>query len=406
MFYGWWLVVIAFLVQMVSAGAIMYSYSVVAVPLGEAFEANRMTMMLGMTAMTLASGLLSPVLGTAIDRGSLQRMMLLGACALGAGYGLLSLATASWQIPVIYALMMSLAANLLGPLCASTLLARWFSRRRGLALGIAAVGTSVGGFVFPPLVQWLIDHFEWRNALRLLAIGTLVVTLPAVLLVVNRPADRGLEPDGDAPAAGGSGIPPQLSTAEVLREKNFWWLALVMSLLFGVYTALLSNLAPFAQDSGVSREQGALLISVLALSGIVGKLAFGAVADSIDLRMGLAAAILLIASGLTGYLMAESYQVLLISSVALGLAAGGMLPVWGALLAGLFGAANYGRVMGLMNPVIMPLTLLGPPLAGWVHDNTGSYDGAFIGFIAALMVGLLMLPAIRMQSSAQEAKTA
>ncbi|HEY7775573.1 MAG TPA: MFS transporter, partial [Kineobactrum sp.] len=316
MFYGWFLVGVAFVVMMVSNGAIMYSYSVVAVPLGAAFESSRMAMMLGITAMTLAGGVLSPFLGGMIDRGSLRLMMLVGAAGLSAGYVLLSLTTASWQVPIVYAVFMALGMNLLGPLAASTLLARWFTRKRGLVLGIAAVGTSVGGFLLPPLIQWLIDSFAWRNALRILGVGSLLVTLPAVWLVVNRPEDRGLSPDGDSPPPGGGTPPPQISTAALLRERNFWLVALVMSLLFGVYSALLSNLVPFALDTGADAEGAALLISVLALSGIAGKLGFGAIADRVDLRVGLGSSILLIVFGLAAYLLGDGYTALLLGSSA------------------------------------------------------------------------------------------
>ena len=390
MFYGWLLVGAAFLVLMVSSGAIMYSYSVVAVPLGAAFDASRMTMMLGITGMTLAGGLLSPFMGSLIDRWSLRLMMFLGAAGLALGYILLSFTTASWQVPIIYAALMMLGINLLGPLTTSTLLARWFSRRRGMALGIAAVGTSVGGFVFPPLVQWLIDS---------LGLGSLLLTLPAVWLVANRPADRGLHPDGDAPPASSGPLPPPLSTAALLRERNFWLVALSISLLFGVYSALLANLAPFALDAGSTPERAAFLISAIALAGIAGKLGFGAIADRVDLRAGLAASMALVIAGLVFYVVGGSYSMLLFGSISIGLAAGGMLPVWGALLAVLFGAANYGRVMGMMNPVIMPMTLLGPPLAGLVRDATGSYSGAFLGFVVALLVGLVLLPMIRMPAA-------
>lgn len=398
-FYGWYLVGAAFLLQMVGTGAVIYTYSVVAVPLGETFEASRMTMMLGVTAMTLAGGVLSPFLGARIDGGSLKGMVLVGAVALAVGYCLLSVTTASWQVPIIYALVMSLAANLLGPLTASTLLARWFNRRRGLALGVAAVGTSVGGFLFPPLVQWLIDTLEWRVALRVLGLGGLVVMLPVVMMVVNRPEDRQLHPDGaDEPLSMGS-LPPPLSSKQLLRSREFWLIAVAIGILFGVYTALLSNLVPFARDLGISSERGALLISAIALAGIVGKLLFGAVADAMDLRLALAIAALLCGLGLGCYLGAEGYTALLLGSVSLGLAAGGMLPVWGALLAVLFGALNYGRVMGMMNPVMMPIVILAPPLAGLVHDRAGSYTPAFAGFLAALLITLALLPFIRLKEA-------
>ncbi len=86
---------------------------------------------------------------------------------------------------------------------------------------------------------------------------------------------------------------------------------------------------------------------------------------------------------------------LVAGSVTTGLAAGGMLPVWGAILAWLFGATNYGRVMGQMNPIIVPMYLVAPILAGAVYDKTGNYNAAFILFIGVLAVLLLLLPAIR-----------
>ncbi|MCB1677214.1 MAG: MFS transporter [Halioglobus sp.] len=401
-FPGWWMLGIAFFVQMIGSGTIMYSYSVVAVPLGTEFQASRMVMMFGLTAMSLTSTLTSPLLGRALDRYSIRLLMVVAALALPLGYFLLSLVTAIWQVPVIYAVCMSIATLMLGPLAASTLLARWFQSKLGLAMGIAAVGTSAGGFLFPPLIEWLIETYEWRTAFRLLAALILVGVLPATLLVVNRPQDRGLQPYGalDAPAqahdATGATAP------SLLKSRNFWMVAIVISVLFGVYTALLGNLVPFAIGAGVSKEQGALLISIIAACGVAGKLVFGAVADRIDLRAGLAVAIALLVAGLACFL-GEGLTALVAGSVAVGLAAGGMLPVWGAMLAWLFGAANYGRVMGQMNPVIIPMSLVAPPLAGAIYDRTGSYNAAFILFIVLLALSLLLLPAIRRSPQAQAA---
>ncbi len=180
----------------------------------------------------------------------------------------------------------------------------------------------------------------------------------------------------------------------VLKSRNFWLVAAVVSVLFAVYTALLSNLVPLAIDAGVTKEQGALLISILAASGVAGKLIFGVVADRIDLRAGLAVSILLLITGLS-FFLGEGLTMLVAGSMATGLAAGGMLPVWGAMLAWLFGAENYGRVMGQMNPVIIPTYLVAPALAGAIYDQTGSYSSAFILFIGVLALSLLLLPAIR-----------
>jgi len=402
MFYGWVLAAVAFLVLMLSNGAIMYSYSVVAVPMGLEFEASRLVMMLGVTLMTLCGGIVSPWFGSLVDRWSLKGMMLLGAIGMSFGYVVLSFTTASWQVPVVYGMFMMLGTNLLGPLTTSTLLARWFTKKRGMAMGVAAVGTSVGGFIFPPLIQGLIDHYEWRIALRYLGAGLLLVSVPAVLLVVNRPQDRGLHADGELMDA--AYVPPHVaavSFGELLKNRNFILIAIVMSLLFMTYTGVMSNMAPFAMGRGLSADEAALLISAIAVAGVVGKLIFGAVADKIDLRIGLAASMITVIMCMLVLLSMTGYSALMLGAALLGLAAGGMLPVWGSILAVLFGSANYGRVMGMMNPLIMPLTLVGAPLAGFIFDTRGAYDGAFLLFAGGLCIGLALLFAIDMNERAE-----
>lgn len=406
-FPGWWQVLVAFLVQGVSAGAVVFTYSVAVVPFAEAFQPSRMMLMMGITAMMAVSGVFAPWMGAAVDRYPIARMMVIGALCMALGYVLLSFSTAMWQVLLVYGLLMSVATTLAGPLAASTLLARWFSRRRGLVMGIASIGTSVGGFLFPPLLQWLIDSLEWRVAFRALGGIILLATLPWILLlVINRPADRGLHPDGEAPATPQAGAatataaaPRFDNTGALLRNRNFWLIAIVMGCLLAVYTGVVSNLMPFALDSGASGERGALLLSLMAFCGIIGKLVFGAVADRIDLRVALAAALVLVCLGLSSYVMASGYAGLALGSVLLGLAAGGGLPVWAALIGHVFGPDNYGRAMGLMSPVITVFNLLAPPLAGRIHDITGGYQLAFALFTGALLLALTLIPFIRLGGS-------
>lgn len=401
-FFGWWQVFIALLVQAVATGSLIYSYSIMVVPLAGEYETTRMTLMLGMTTMVLVGGLISPWLGASIDRFSLKRMMLLGSAALASGFFALSLITSVWQMPLIYGLFMAVASIVLGPLAASTLLARWFHRRRGLAMGIAAMGTSIGGFLFPPLMQWLIDQYEWRMAFRLLAGVILLVLVPLIiLLVTDWPRDKHLLPDGDdtVPYSGDAANTEVSyeSTGTILRERNFWAIALVMGVLFSTYAMLLSNLTPFALDSGATADQGALLISIIAVMGLIGKLLFGTIADRVDLRLGLGGSALLLTLGLCCFLGSEHFSLLLAGSVAIGLAAGGMLPVWGAMMAQAFGVTHYGRVMGMMAPVLMPFNLVSPPLAGAIFDRTGSYQLTFLVFITLLISAVCAMPLIRLR---------
>ena len=105
----------------------------------------------------------------------------------------LSFSTSMTQVLLIYGVLMSPANVLLGPTAAAALLTRWFSRKRGAALGIAAAGISAGGILFPPLIQFLIDTLEWRTAFLTLSGIIFLLTVPAILLiVVDRPAVIGI----------------------------------------------------------------------------------------------------------------------------------------------------------------------------------------------------------------------
>lgn len=404
-FYGWWLVGAGFLLQGIVTAAVSYSYGLILAPLATEFSAGRFDMMLGITACTLVSGAISPFLGVAVDRQPLRVLACIGVAMLAAGFFLLSLAGAMWHVTATYALCMSFAMVLMGPTLVSSMLARWFTRRRGLAMGIASLGTSACGFLLPPLLQWGIDGWGWREAFRFFALASAVVMLPLTwLLLEDSPARRGLAPDGVAPVpaadASVSVLPAAGSTSEIMRQANFWVIALVLGVLFSVYSALLSNLAPLATGRGLSAGNAAYLISTLAVCGMIGKVVFGMLADRIDLRLGLAAALALVIVTLLLLIHAKGFLLLFAASASLGLAAGGMLPVWGALMAVLFGAANYGRVMGLMNPVMMPVVVAGSPFAGWSFDATGDYAQAFWVFAGLCGLALLGLARVRLPATA------
>lgn len=398
-FHGWRLVGAGFVLQGLATAAVSYSYGVVLAPIAEEFGANRLQMMLGITASTIVSGVISPFLGIAMDRRSLRRLALLGCFLLGLGFALISMAQAIWQVVALFALCMAPAMVLIGPTLVSTLLARWFSRRRGTAMGVAALGTSVFGFLVPPLLQIAIDAMGWRPALAAAGGVALLIGIPAAWILRDRPELTGYAPDGEPLGAQSSPAQPASasdSTRGILGQANFWMVAVVLGLLFSVYSAMMSNLVPLARDHGHSAELAALLMSAIAGCGMIGKLAFGVVADRIDLRAGLGVAIALVIACLVLLMTDSRYPVMFLASALLGLAAGGMLPVWGSLMAVLFGAANYGRVMGLMNPVMMPVVVAGAPFAGWSYDRSGSYTVTLVAFTVVLVLGLLALARIRM----------
>ncbi|WP_116364079.1 MFS transporter [Parahaliea mediterranea] len=393
--WPWIQVAVAFLMHATGAGVLSYSYSVIAIPLAEAYAPSRMVLMLGLTCMTLGAGVISPAAGIAVDRYSLRNILIAALLITAVGFVGLSLTRAMWQVPLIYGLCLSAGYTLLGPLCASTLLARWFTTNRGIALGIAAAGTSFGGFFYPPFIQWLADTVGWRDGLRVIAVCIASMAVPVWLLIVDRPQQKGYVPPEEK---GGGAQHTQghfSSTHAIIRHRSFWLIALVVSVMFACFTATMGNLMPFVIETGASRDQGTRIIANIALAAIPGTLLFGWLADRCDVRLVLGGIIGLIATGIGCFWGVPDTWRLTLGSLVLGLGGGGMLPVWSALLAGTYGALNYGRVMGLMSPILLPLNLIMPPFTGWIRDVSGSYHWAFVLFAGLLMLSLVLIPLIR-----------
>ena len=399
-FPGWWQVVVASLIQAASAAAVFTAFSIIAVPLQETFGSSRAGVMMAITMTILMIGLFNPLIGTAMDRYSLRSLLLIGAASLVMGFFTLSFTATMAQAVVVYAAFMALGMGLLGPLAASTLLARWFYRRRGFVMGIAASGTALGGLILPPILQALIDAFEWRSGLRIFSALLFLITIPAIMfLTIDRPADRGLYLDGDAAPAHGAMPPPEPakfhSAAGVLRNSNFWFIAVVLGLIFSSSTALSTSLVPLVMDKGISAEKAALLLSIFSVGSFAGKMTFAGVGDRVELRVTLGIGLVLQVLGVVGFLYAGDYTFLVVASLVFGLAIGGALPLWGFAVARSFGAANVGRVMGLMTTVVTAFNLSAPLLYGFSFDATGSYNSALIGTIVLLVIAIGVSTRIR-----------
>ncbi len=405
MFYGWLIVFLVALYHSLITGLITYSYSMLVVPLIEEFGATLFVAMLGLTAAKLVSACASPFLGSLIDRYPMRIFVTLGTVALGLAFVLLSYISAIWQFLVIFGLFVAFALALLGPLTGATLVSRWFSRRRGLTLGLAALGMSAGGFVAPPVIQYLMDTMGWRETFFAIGIAVLATGPVFYCLIRNSPQEHGLLPDGEPVETVSEAKLEQAeanlytSTQAILKQPAFWMIGASTGTIYACLTAVLANIVPYALDLGVDKLKAAQLISVMAFSGMVGKLVFGYAADYINLKVSYWLAMALMAASIL--LLAEhpQYSLMVVASAVIGFSSGGVTPVYGALLAKVFGVASYARVFGLMRVLTMLITLFGPPFAGLMFDLTGAFTLAFYTFIVALIFAGLVLTPLRLRET-------
>ena len=396
-----WRQVAASFVLLGAIAMITAAYGVIAVPLAQEFQPSRMVLMLAITVVSAVSGVLAPVLGSLMDRISLRRLMLTGSLLLCAGYAALSFAATFNQVLIVFGVLIAPANVLLGPVAVTVLLSRWFVKRRGTAIGIAIAGISMGGVLFPLLIQFLLESFDWRMALRVFAVILLFVVVPAAALIVNAPADRGLHPDGadsESEESRREATKADVSVMTILTDPAFWMIGLLFAIVLSGMKAVVTNLAPLAIDEGIAASSAALLVSVYAACGFVSKLSFAVVADMLKPRILALIAFAGFAVGMACLSQAASGFWMIVTGACLaGLFGGFMVPLKSLLAPRVFGQGVVGRAMGLLSTLSLCVSLATPPLFGLMFDLTGSYSLICMVFAGLAAGALVLVPYIRMQ---------
>lgn len=382
-FVGWRMVGVAFFIDFVAVGFFFYSYGVFFKAIAGEFGDSRLGVALGLTVTSAVGAIAAPLVGRALDRFALKRVIGVGATSMALGFLGLSLVQTPMQFYLVLGLFIGFGASSMGNLATSKLVANWFDRRRGTALGIAATGVSLSGVIMPYVSAEVIANYGWRQGFMVYGLFTFLVVVPMVLkFVVSRPEELGLRPDGalqltTAEAENVSVAPPRLSMHDVWRERNFWVIVLTFGLIFCCMSTTLTHMVPRLTDMGHALSLASLVMSLCAGFGIVGKLSFGWLGDKLPMRRILLAVIAVQFAGQFIMYGATQLWLFALGAALFGYGVGGVVPLHGAIVGKTFGRERFGAVLGLMRPAMFPVQILGVPFAGWVYDTTGSYALAF-----------------------------
>jgi MFS family permease len=393
--HGWNVLAVGLLFQALSFGIAIYCFTFYVAPWSAEFGVGRGEVMLVFLSLQLALGGLAPFAGRALDRLSIRGLVCAGALCLALGLALGARATQLWQLGVLHATLVVAGVLLAGPLAAQKLVTRWFRERRGLALGLSTVGTSLGGLALPPLVAALHSAHGWRGANDWLALLVAGLVVPVWLVVRDGPAEgEGATGPPASSAEGARSADRDWRVRDVLRSGTFWWIVVAFTSLGTAFGGVQQNLAPFALDRGISPQGAAWLISAMALAMAFAKVGFGALADRIDVRWLLGAALALLALALVWMRGPVGYGELAVLCGVVGLAAGANLPLLAAVVSRHFGAASFGLVMGLVGP-FSAASAVGPLLASHARDVAGDYAAAWLLLCALLAPAALATAFLR-----------
>ena len=411
-YYGWWVLGAGAITEMLALGSTSYAAGLFVLPLEQEFGLSRAAANSSIPISFAGAAIMGPIVGYLLDRFSISWVLIFGAITLGIGFGIIAGTSSLYLMALALFFPVAFGGMAIGQLTTTTLVSRWFYKRRGRAFGIAAVATSGGGIVVVPLLSAGIEAYGWRIALSLEAFAiALIVTILSLLVIRSGPADLGLSahpenegrPAADIPSASGdvgTGQAPQLwRYGAILTALNFWTIAFVLAAMVGISMALVITAVPYGAALGIAPAPAALLITGFAITAAIVKVTSGWLAEFVNRRLIMLAAALAMLGSLAILLLFSTYAALVIAYCLAGFAQGCVLPTSSALIADHFGAPSFGRVMGTMYVAIMLSSIVTVWLVGLIFDATGGYEAAFSALLVICFLAAATSAFIRERSS-------
>jgi len=398
--YGWIVVGVTFAVLLIGAG-VRATPGVLMVPFENEFGWSRATISFAVAVSLGLYGVMGPFAASFMERFGLRRTMMSALTLLATGVALTSLMRESWQLVLLWGVVVGMGAGVIANVLGAVVATRWFTARRGLVIGILTGAAAAGQLIFLPSFAAITNHFGWRTTVLVIVVVALVLIPLVALLMRERPADVGLAPYGEsggpkpaaAPASGNPFALALRTLGEASRTRDFWLLAGTFFCCGASTNGLIgTHLIPACLDNGIPEVTSAWLLAAMGVFNILGTTGSGWLSDRVDNRVLLAVYYSLRGLSLM-YLPFSfvSFYGLGLFAVFYGLDWIATVPPTVRLIGASFGREKSGIVYGWVFAAHQVGSASATYFAGLMRADLGSYLQAFIisGLIcmaAAVMV--------------------
>ena len=363
-YYGWLVVGVVFLAELVTFG-LVYAFGVFFKALVTEFHWSRAATSGAFSAYAIIHDLLAPVTGRITDRFGPRVVVAIGGFCVGLAMFLMSYINAIWQVYFYFGVIFSFgAASIYGPMMATV--SRWFTEKRGLAVGIVAAGIGAGSLIFSPLSAWLISSYSWRMAYIIVGVICWVVFIPVVRFIKQAP-ERSMvvetvkEPTQD------------FTAAEALRTSSFWMISLTWLCVAIAFWAIMINIVYLLTDMGVSLVIAGTVAGTIGGASIISRVGGGFLSDRIGRKRCLLCSIVVQLIGMILLLFCQELWMFFLFAAIFGLGMGGGAGTIPAMPADYFGLKSTASIFGFMIIFAGIGVALGPFIGGYIFDTTGSY---------------------------------
>ena len=432
-FYGWYVVAAAALINMYGAGVWFYGFPIFYKALLDEFGWSAAAGALVISLSRLEGGLEGPIIGWAVDKFGPRKLAVLGAVIAGTGFMLMSVVQSFYIGPLfinafvaftlLYAGWMSIGYNTGFGHASMASVNAWFIRKRSRAFSVFSVGAGGSGLTVLLLGYW-VDTFGWRPAAFFAGVGIFIIVVPLSLLLRHKPEQYGYVPDGEdkeddrtlrrlgisendevpeketsyrtghSQRRGPSSVKIEwaeydFTVREALRSFAFWMLIIgTGARSFAMTSIVVHQVVYLTEIRNIPLIQASAALGIMVSISVVGRLGFGFLGDYVDKRHIMVFTISLQALGVYILMNASSMTQVWVFVVIYGISYGGAIPVYMAIIGEYFGRKNYATIRGFNQLFHVPTTVAGPVFAGWIYDVSGSYTIAFTTFIFALLLGM------------------
>jgi predicted MFS family arabinose efflux permease len=345
-------------------------------------------------ALIITAALGSPVIGRMADLFGVRRVFIVCTLLVSAVHVL----AASFASSLLHMALAVAATGFFGVGSTSVVLTRpinaHFREHRGKALGLMAMGISLISMVFPPILQQVMGYGGWRAGFVSFAVASIVIGIPAVLLLL---------PKGGRSGSGIGSAPTTAGDRKFLKERDFWFLVFSLITMSLATAGTISQMAPMIQDEGLSASTAALAVSFFAAGQFVGRLGGGWLLDRFEPRRVAFALTLMPAFGFIILLTtAGLVPAALLAAAIIGLQQGAELDIFAYFVGRRFDVARYGTIYGALVGLGWIGNVGGMVGMGQIYDAYGSYAPAQLLGIAALVVSAVLVLLVRLPDAPQE----
>lgn len=395
-FYGWYIVGASILINAFIGGMTFFGFTALVNPIAVELGWSYSEISLAMSIRGLEAGILSPFLGKIVDRWPAKWLILVGAIIIGLGYIILSQVN-SLGIFYFSFMVIALGSSLSVTMAPMTTVARWFRKKLGKANGIMTMGIGIGG-LSTPIITKIIDTFDWRVSVIILAIVVATIGVPLAFIFRSHPEDYGLLPDGEPLTTGDDNkeyadYDFSTSVREAIKTRAFWHFGIATFCQVAAASAVILHVMPYMTMIGMERSTASMVAMFIPLVSIPARFTYGWMSDIFPKKYVFAASNVLTSIGLFLFSIIEVGSTVKIVSfiIFFGIGLAGVAPLRAPMVREYFGVKNFGSIFGITFIFLTLGNVLSPPIAGWMRDLRGFYDPIWL-----ILSGIALLAAISM----------